>query len=275
MATGLNTGLNPTFGIKTVKHGYDNLEGFLTAVEKPFLNEAFKRRRFECQNRKTSEIYDVIQILKKSRCVCVPTDKTNSTGVINIEDYKWWASYHLQKTDNLAIRPKVMALFEDANLLLEKVKKELSVKEEEFVRQLLATRAIPSPKLLIKDQKTINEKGGSPIRLVIPATNFTATFSKFGYLGIKRCMEKGKVNYSRYSIVQASDLKERIEELEVTREEVTIASVDAINMYPSIKIATIRKAVIYLAIKLTKETKKTINLLLELIHFRMSSTLIS
>ena len=46
-------------------------------------------------------------------------------------------------------------------------------------------------------------------------------------------------------------------------------------MYPSIKLATIRKAVIYLAIKLTKETKKTINLLLELIHFRMSSTLIS
>ena len=34
MATGLNTCLNPTFGIKAVKHGSDNLEGFLTAVEK-------------------------------------------------------------------------------------------------------------------------------------------------------------------------------------------------------------------------------------------------
>ena len=34
MATGLNTGLKPKFGIKTTKHGSDNIEGFLTAVEK-------------------------------------------------------------------------------------------------------------------------------------------------------------------------------------------------------------------------------------------------
>ena len=89
------------------------------------------------------------------------------------------------------------------------------------------------------------------------------------------CLEKGKVNYSRDSIVQASDLKERLEELGVKREEVTIASVDAINMYPSIKLVTIRKAVRYFARKITKETKKTINLCLELIHFGMSFTLIS
>ena len=88
--------------------------------------------------------------------------------------------------------------------------------------------------------------------MVIPATNFTATFSKIGYLGIKRCLEKGKSNYSRYSIVQASDLKERLEELGVKIEEVTIVSVNVINMYPSIKLATIRKAVRYFARKLTK-----------------------
>ena len=46
-------------------------------------------------------------------------------------------------------------------------------------------------------------------------------------------------------------------------------------MYPSIKLATIRKAVRYCARKLTSETKKTIKLCLELIHFGMSSTLIS
>ena len=46
-------------------------------------------------------------------------------------------------------------------------------------------------------------------------------------------------------------------------------------MYPLIKITTIRKAVRYFARKITKETKKTINLCLELIHFGMSSTLIS
>ena len=57
-----------------------------------------------------------------------------------------------------------------------------------------------------------------------------------------------------YSIVQTSDLKETLEEIGLNREEVKIASVDAINMYPSIKLATIRKAVRYFARKLTRET---------------------
>ena len=126
----------------------------------------------------------------------------------------------------------------------------------------------------IKDHKTINDKGEFPTRLVIPATNFTATFSKIVYLGIKRCLDKGKVNYSRFSIVQASDLKEGLEEKKLVREEVTISSVEAINMYPSIKIATIKKAVRFFARTLTTATKKTINLCLELINFGMSSTLI-
>ena len=70
--------------------------------------------------------------------------------------------------------------------------------------------------------------------MVIPATNFTANFSKIGYLGIKIMLDKETVKYSRFSIVQASDLKERLEELKIKRGEVMIASVDAINMYPPI-----------------------------------------
>ena len=104
---------------------------------------------------------------------------------------------------------------------------------------MLAERAIPSPKILIKDHKTINEKGEFPTRLVIPATNFTATFSKIGNLGIKRCLDKGKVNYSRNSIVQASDLQKTLEEIGLKKEEVTIASVETINMYSLIKLTTI------------------------------------
>ena len=61
VATGLNTGLKPTFGVKTSKHGFDNLKGFLTAMKKNLLREAFKRRQFDLQNRKTVEIYDVLQ----------------------------------------------------------------------------------------------------------------------------------------------------------------------------------------------------------------------
>ena len=63
------------------------------------------------------------------------------------------------------------------------------------MRQLLATQTILSPKLLIKDHNTISKKGEFPTILVIPATNFTATFFKIGYLEIKRCLDKGKLNY--------------------------------------------------------------------------------
>ena len=41
MTTGLNTILNPTFGVKTARHGSHNLEGFLTAVGKTLLKESF------------------------------------------------------------------------------------------------------------------------------------------------------------------------------------------------------------------------------------------
>ena len=118
MTTGINTSLKPTFGINTEKYGSDNLEGFLTAVVKTLLKEAFKRRRFTHSNRKTSEIYDVLQRLKKSGCICILKDKTNSTRVINNGDYKRWVSEHLQKAAELALRLKVMALFENKNVLL-------------------------------------------------------------------------------------------------------------------------------------------------------------
>ena len=61
----------------------------------------------------------------------------------------------------------------------------------------------------------------------------------------------------------------------LNKEEVMIASLDAINVYPSIILATIKKAVRFFARKLTSEVKKTINLCLDLIQFGMSSTLIS
>ena len=57
-------------------------------------------------------------------------------------------------------------------------------------------------------------------------------------------------------ISQASNMKETLEELVLKREEATIASVLAINTYPSIKHATIRKAVSYLQENLPKRPRR-------------------
>ena len=140
---------------------------------------------------------------------------------------------------------------------------------------MLTTHAIPSPKILIKDHETINDKGEFPTRLIIPATKFTVTFSKLGYTGINRMLDNKKVNYSSVSIFQESNLKEILEELELKRDKVKISSVYAINMPPSIKLSKIKKAVRLFEIKLTAATKKKINIFLELIQFGMISTLIS
>ena len=96
--------------------------------------------------------------MKKFGSIYVLTDKTSSTGVIEFEDCKLLGSDHLLKADNIALSQMVVAMFEDLNKFLEKVKMELSAQEETFVRQSLATRAIPSSKLLIKYHKPFNEK---------------------------------------------------------------------------------------------------------------------
>ena len=145
--------------------------------------------------------------MKKSGLFCVPTDKTNSSRVNQVDKYKRCVFDHLLKASNLALCPELIVLFEDTKRLLRKVKVYFSVQERKFVRQSLATRSIPYPNLLIKYHKTINKKGKLPTRLVIPAKTFTATFSKIGYLGIKKILDKAKVKYSHVSIIQASDLK--------------------------------------------------------------------
>ena len=88
----------------------------------------------------------------------------------------------------------MISLFDEANGLPERVKIDLSVQEEQFVRQLLVTHKIPSTKILIKYQKTSNEKEGFTTRLVIPATNFTITLSNIGYLEIHVTMYNAKVS---------------------------------------------------------------------------------
>ena len=71
MATSLSTGLKPIFGLKTAKRGSENLKGFLKAVGKTLLKEAFRCQHLERPNKKTREIYKVLQELKKFGSVYV------------------------------------------------------------------------------------------------------------------------------------------------------------------------------------------------------------
>ena len=108
----------------------------------------------------------------------------------------------------------------------------MSKNEVGHINESLKTKVIPTPKILINDHKKLTSMGELPTRLVIPATYFSATFAKVGYLGLKNILEKNEINYTKFTIVQASQVKEEWEILNWKRDKVTIASIDAVAMYP-------------------------------------------
>ena len=83
------------------------------------------------------------------------------------------------------------------------------------------------------------------------------------------------MNCSHVTIFQAYDLEEKLEEVCINRDRMTIDSTDAINMYPSIKLMMIKKAVRIFSKEITAATKNTLSLCLELVCFGMGSTLIA
>ena len=117
--------------------------------------------------------------------------------------------------------------------------------------------------------------GRFPTRLVIPATNFTAIFLKLGYPDIKAILDKNKMNYNRFTITQASDLKEKLEKLKIKEDVNTLASLDIENMYTSIRISLIKKAITFYACHLRMETGKKINECLKMNEFGIQSYLIT
>eukprot|EP00957_Ditylum_brightwellii_P122928 9372970-Ditylum_brightwellii.AAC.1 len=85
------------------------------------------------------------------------------------------------------------------------------------------------------------------MRLVIPATNFTAAFSKLGYMGIKKVLDDHGVDYAKHTMVQSSDLKEKLEKCGLKQNE-------ALSHY---------------ARNLPDAAKETINMCMDIVQFGM------
>ena len=51
-----------------------------------------------------------------------------------------------------------------------------------------------------------------------------------GYLGLKKILKKNEINYTKFIIVQVSQVKDEWEILNGKRNEVTIASIYAVSM---------------------------------------------
>ena len=129
--------------------------------------------------------------------------------------------------------------------------------------------------LLIKDHKKPDKNGDYPSRLVVPAKNFMAGFPHVGQHGIKKILDRNSVYYSRKTIVQASDLKQKLEKIDITRSGHTIASIDAKTMYPLVRFEHIKQAVDFFSRGISEEDKRTINRCLEMVKFGMANTIVT
>jgi len=77
------------------------------------------------------------------------------------------------------------------------------------------------------------------------------------------------------TIIQASDLKENLENQGITCNNSTIVSIDAEDFYPSVRLKLVRKAVYHFSKDLSEEDQITIEHCLDLIKFGIQSTLLT
>ena len=146
-------------------------------------------------------------------------NKTNSFRVVKKEKYINWVYYHLKGVAKEVLVDKLSLIFDNAYKLLNKLENILLTKEKQFIEESLKMRAVPTPKLLIKDHKKADSKGEYPTRFVVPATNFTVAFPKVGYLGIKAIFDRNGIEYQKSTIIHAAQLKAKLEKLNIKRDE--------------------------------------------------------
>eukprot|EP00957_Ditylum_brightwellii_P098473 7502150-Ditylum_brightwellii.AAC.1 len=93
-------------------------------------------------------------------------------------------------------------------------------------------------------------------------------------MGIKKVLDDHRVNYAKHTIVQSSNLKEKLEKYGLKRNEVTLMSLEIVNMYPSVWVTLICKAFNHYAKNLPATARETIDLCMDIMQFGMKSTLI-
>jgi hypothetical protein len=204
----------------------------------------------------------------------VPTDKTNSFRVMDLDTYSSQVKAHLQNHAKPISHKELQEVKQQGLKLLDNLTPHLSWGEYGYIEQSLQSHAVPTPKLLIKDHKPTLPDGSYPTRLIIPASNFVSAFPKVGYLGIKKILQEHKLDCMPYNIEQASHLKTQIEELHLTPKTNTIISIDAQDYYPSIKFKLVKQAIDYFSAKLPQQDRIKIDMCLDMIKFGMSSTYI-
>ena len=194
----MGTGLCPTNKRYNCEPGSPELETFLREVETTLIDQLNSTKHYH-ESEKSKAINSLQKDLKLSSNVVLPTDKTNSFFLADIDTAESWIQNHINKDATKTTRSRVIEAYKQGEEIFESIENLLANHERAYLREALKLKAIPCPQILIKDHKkpTLNPNYPSsgpieiyPTRLVIPAGNFTAPFAKLGYKTIKNILEK-------------------------------------------------------------------------------------
>ena len=248
-------------------------------VEKTFLDylDDMKKKDGRKVDDITKKINNIFSKLKQRNDIVVArTDKTNSIRVMKTTTYIKLVERHLQKDAVLTDYAHLQEVHKKAIELLATINDLVGENEYKYIKSTITKRAVPTVQLLIKDHKKIDESTGEyPSRLVVPAKNYTAAYPHVGQRGIFEILRKNEVNFTERNIQQASELKEKLEQLPIRKSDNTIITLDIEAMYPSVKFIQIERAVKFFLRNAPQEDKETARRCLELVRFGMANTLIT
>jgi hypothetical protein len=230
-AKGLGTKLRPSRGtcLDDTSPVPKEVEAFLDDVERMILSriDKFKENDTRKHHPNSNKINSLMSNLRqRNDLVICPTDKTNSCVLMKTNDLKCLTHKHLEKDAIPTDHTHLKEVQKQAKILLETFNGILSDDEYNYIKQTINKMNAPTVQLLVKDHKDKDENGDHPTRLVVPAKNFTADFPHVGQHGIRHILDRNEIDYSKKTIIQASHLKQKLEQLQIKHSECTIISFD-------------------------------------------------
>lgn len=111
-----------------------------------------------------------------------------------------------------------------------------------------------------------------PFRFVLPCRNFTADFAKLGLTAIKKVFQDTGVDFTKFTLENSFDFLRKIKGFDLRKDQQMILSVDAVQMYPSISLKMIKKAVFYYSKNLDRSKVDRIIWGLKLVEIAMNSS---
>ena len=155
---GLGTNLRPTNGnfLDNVPPASPDVEAYLNDVVRELTSHVDTMKTKDTRKKPaiTNQINSLLQKLnKREDLVVAPTDKTNSTILMETTKYKEMTKNHLEAEAARSSRERLIEIEAEAKTILSIYEHMLSKDEYNYIKTTITKKAIPTVKLLVKDHK--------------------------------------------------------------------------------------------------------------------------